>query len=477
VNTDNLRTIYLLGIGGIAMGTLASMLKAKGFHVVGSDQNVYPPMSTHLEHSGIPFCEGYRAEHLKQFEPDLVVVGNVIRRENPEAQAILQNGTPCMSMPQAIAHFFLPHHKSLVVAGTHGKSTTSSLLAWVLTHAGFDPSAFIGGMVKEWDASFRLGKGRFMVIEGDEYDTAFFDKGPKFLHYQPHIGVVTSIEYDHADIFPDLDAIRQAFSAFARLIPADGSLIVNADDDDCMECARFCRGRVFTFGRAPRADWRLMSVDYRPGEVRFVYDNPLSNRRGELVSRMPGRHNVGNALAALAVASLAGMEESRFQDGLLTFPGVRRRQDVLGEACGVLVIDDFAHHPTAVQATLSALRHYYPERRLIAAFEPRTNSSRRSVFQTAYGSAFDDADLVCISRPPGLEAIPEAERLDPLKLSSDIAQRGREVYSFTDTESLLDFLRRSCTVGDVVVCMSNGSFDGIPRRLMEALTEAEKGKL
>jgi UDP-N-acetylmuramate: L-alanyl-gamma-D-glutamyl-meso-diaminopimelate ligase len=466
---EDFNKVYLMGIGGIAMGTLASMLKEKGFQVAGSDQNLYPPMSTHLEALGIPVCQGYRAENLARHSPDVVIVGNVIRRDNPEAQVILQNGIPYLSMPVAIARFFLSHQESIVVAGTHGKSTTSSLLAWALSHAGMSPSAFIGAFVNNWQASYHLGSGRYMVIEGDEYDTAFFDKGPKFLHYRPKLGVITSIEYDHADIFSDFESVLKAFADFVDLIPPTGYLVANADDPHCLALSRQCKGRVFTYGASDQADWRLLEVDYRPGSVRFRCLNPLSGAQEELFSRLPGHHNLQNTLAAMAVAASIGLHRQQFQEALLTFQGVKRRQDVVGEVSGVLVIDDFAHHPTAVQETLRALHLFYPDRRLIAAFEPRTNSSRRAVFQSAYAAAFDDADCICIKEPPGLESIPEQERLNTRQLVADIGKRGKEAFFFQNTPELSDFLKGFCSSGDMVVCMSNGSFDGLPKNLLRTL--------
>ncbi len=465
----NCNTIYMMGIGGIAMGTLASMLREKGYRVVGSDQNLYPPMSTHLEALAIPVCRGYSADNLARFAPDLVIVGNVIRRDNPEAQAVLRNGAPYLSMPQALARFFLANHDSLVVTGTHGKSTTSSLLAWILHHAGLDPSAFIGAFVKNWEASYHLGRGRCMVIEGDEYDTAFFDKGPKFLHYQPKVGLITSVEYDHADIFRDFEAVVNAFAEFVKIIPDDGSLVVNGDDSTCRALSRRCRGRVTTYGASPDADWRLLEAEYTAGEVRFTCRNPLSGRVERICSKLPGRHNLLNTLAARAVAAQAGLTPAQFQEGLLTFQGVRRRQDLVGEAGGVLIMDDFAHHPTAVQETLAALRRFYPERRLLAAFEPRTNSSRRAVFQEAYAASFDAADVVCIKQPPGLEAIPASERLDAERLVTDLKKQGKAARFFETTEELVGFLDRHCRAGDLVVCMSNGSFDELPHRLLQTL--------
>lgn len=458
------------------MGTVATMLKESGFQVAGSDQNLYPPMSTHLATLGIPLFEGFSAGNPPKFEPDIYVIGNVVRRENPEAQYILGQDKPYISMPQALSRFFIPGHKSMVVVGTHGKSTTSSLLAWVLEQGGLDPAAFIGAFVKDWDRSYRLGSGEYMVLEGDEYDTAFFDKGPKFLHYQPHIGIVTGVEFDHADIFADFDAVMKAFREFVRLIPERGHIILNADDPNCAELAAECPGHVLTYGRSPRADWRILWADFKEGEVAIRFNNPRTFRDEIFRSKMPGRHNVWNVMAVIAAAALAGMPMERIQGAVLSFSGVKRRQDVVGEFEGVLVVDDFAHHPTAVHETILGLKLFHPERRLIACFEPRSNSSRRNVFQETYSRAFSAADLICIKQPPGMESIPEEERLDARRLAEDIRKRDKDARFFESTEELLAFLLESARPGDQIVCMSNGSFDGLPARLAEGLRSRESGR-
>ncbi len=463
------QTVYLMGIGGIAMGTLAVMLKEIGFLVAGSDQNVYPPMSTHLHSLGIPVSLGYDDTNVRKASPDLVIIGNVIRKENPEARYVLANGIPYLSMPQAIERFFLEERRSIVASGTHGKSTTAALLTWVLNASGLDPSAFVGAFMNNWERSYRLGLGHFMVLEGDEYDTAFFDKVPKFVHYQPHVAIMSSIEYDHADIYPDFKSVLMAFERLVALIPGDGSLIVNADDPNCMELSRKCAGTVITYGSADHADWRLRGVDFLPGRVLIRIRNPMTTRQETLESRLPGVHNVMNMLSVRAVAALLGIDVNSFQDALLSFRGVKRRQDVVGECRGVLVIDDFAHHPTAVQETIHALRLFHPERRLIAAFEPRSNSSRRSVFQEAYSKAFDFADCICLKAPQSMEGIGPEDRLDSERLVSEIKRRNSEAYHFAETDDLLAFLGDYHKPGDLVLCMSNGSFDGLPHRLMDKL--------
>jgi UDP-N-acetylmuramate: L-alanyl-gamma-D-glutamyl-meso-diaminopimelate ligase len=466
MSLKDVKKIYMMGIGGIAMGTLATMLKEKGYEVVGSDYNVYPPMSTHLEALRVPVFKGYNTENLSDLAPDLVVIGNVIRRDNPEAQFVLEKGLPYLSMPEAIARFFLSASKSIVVGGTHGKSTSSSLLGWILDYGGLDPTVFVGAFLKNWQKSYRLGSGPYTVLEGDEYDTAFFDKGPKFLHYRPYMVIVTSIEYDHADIFPNLKFILEAFRSLVRLVPPDGYLIVNGDDPLCVSLGAECRGNVISYGSGAQADWRLLEINYSREQVRFEFLNPVSRQRETMTSRLPGRHNVVNTLAVLAAASIAGLSTERIQEALLAFDGVKRRQDMVGKCNGVLIIDDFAHHPTAVHETIAAIRLFYPGSRLIAAFEPRTNSSRRSVFQNAYTKAFDGADCVCVKHPPGMEAIPVPERLDAQKLVEDIRKRRKEAYYFDDTDSLVRFLSGYSRSGDVLLCMSNGSFDGLPQKLL-----------
>lgn len=466
---QKIRLVYLLGIGGIAMGTLATMLKESGFQVAGSDQNLYPPMSTHLESLGVPVCLGYKADNIRRFSPDMVIVGNVIRRDNPEAQFILENHVPYLSMPEAISEFFLKARKSIVAAGTHGKSTIASLLTWVLTESGMDPSAFVGAFMNNGGRSYRLGHGDHMVLEGDEYDTAFFDKVPKFIHYNPHVGIISSIEYDHADIYPDFQSVLKAFERFVQLIPSDGCLVINADDPNCVSLSRNCPGPVVGYGSSMLADWRLLRVDYLPERVCVHYHNPLRNAQETLVSNLPGLHNAYNTLAVMAASAAVGIPPESLQNAVLRFRGVRRRQDVLGESKGILVIDDFAHHPTAVQQTIHALKLFYRGRRIIAAFEPRSNSSRRSVFQDAYATAFQHADCVCIKEPPGMEAIPQAERLDTKQLVGSIKKKQKETYLFATTEEMLTFLSGYCLPGDLFLSMSNGSFDGLPHRFLEIL--------
>lgn len=472
---QNISKVYLMGIAGIAMGTLAAMFREKGYQVFGSDQNIYPPMSTHLDSLGVPVFLGYNPENIRSVSPHLVIIGNVIRKNNPEAQYAFDSGIRCLSMPEAIFEFFIKDSRSIVVAGTHGKSTTSSLLTWVLSRSGLNPSAFIGAFMNNWGLSYLLGEGKVIVLEGDEYDTAFFDKVPKFVHYRPHIGVIGSIEYDHADIYPSFEAVLHAFERFVDLIPPDGTLVINEDDFHCVELSRKCRGQVVSYGRSQHADWRLLNVDYLPGRVAIHYRNPLVQAGEILLSNLPGLHNAYNVLAVLAASATVGVSPVSVQNALTTFRGVKRRQDIVGEHNGILIVDDFAHHPTAVQQTITALRLFFPKRRLIAAFEPRSNSSRRSVFQNAYSEAFDGADCICVKEPPGMDAIPESERLDARQLVDRIKEKNQEAHFFAGTNELLHFLATFCAPGDLVLSMSNGSFDGLPQRLLEILRNGTCG--
>ncbi len=468
---DTQKRVYLMGIGGIAMGTLAAMLAAQGFEVSGSDAGLYPPMSTFLERLPVRLFIGYDPANLEAATPDTVVIGNVIRRDNPEAQWVLTKGLPRLSMPQALQRYFIAGHRSMVVAGTHGKSTTSGLLGWILEQAGLDPGVFVGGFINNWGRGYRIGSGPYVVLEGDEYDTAFFDKGPKFLHYLPHIGILTSVEFDHADIFADLDAVRDVFRRFVGILAPDGALIVNADDPECMALAADAPCRVMTYGIGADADYRIQNVDYRPGEVRFEVAErdhaPLP-----FCSRLPGEHNVRNVTAAWLGASLAGVGRQRFQNALLDFSGIRRRQEILFDRDGIIVVDDFAHHPTAVAETIRAMRSFYPRRRLLAVFEPRTNSSRRNLFQDRYARAFDAADWVGVKPPRDLDKVPADQRLDTARLIRDISINGRlEAHLFHNRDQLVEALLRELQPGDLVLFMSNGDFDDVPRTLCRKLAD------
>jgi len=465
---EKIQTIHFIGICGTGMGTLAAMLQEAGYQVRGSDENVYPPMSTFLSSRGITIIDGYGPENLEP-PPDLVVVGNVIRRDNPEAVAALETGLSYCSMPQALHRFFLNSSQSVVAAGTHGKTTTAALLVWLLTVAGMDPGCLVGGLLANFHQSYRLGKGTYFVVEGDEYDTAFFDKEPKFLHYQPKICVLTSVEFDHADIFPDLQAVENAFAKLIKSIPGDGLLIVNSDDPGASRLSREASCRLVTYGFQDPAQYRVEKVDYGLGSTRCTVYGP-QGLEATFDSTLAGAHNLSNTLAMVALGHELGLEAGIIQQALSTFTGVRRRQEVRGELNGVTVIDDYAHHPTAVQATLEALRPFYGDRRLWAIFEPRTNSSKRRVFQERYATVFDGADLVLIKEPPGLDRIAPEERLSAQKLVADVKARGVEAHYFPMVDEMLPFILSRVESGDVLLVMSTGSFDNLIDRILEGLS-------
>jgi UDP-N-acetylmuramate: L-alanyl-gamma-D-glutamyl-meso-diaminopimelate ligase len=466
---EDCQYIHLMGICGTGMAALAGMLKSQGFRVTGSDANVYPPMSDFLADQEIDVLEGYKAENLTQ-KPDLVVVGNVITQINPEAQALASFSIPYVSLPQALGHRFLKGKQSLVVSGTHGKTTTSSMLATLLHGAGLDPGFMIGGIVQAFGRNFRIGNGSHFVVEGDEYDTAFFDKGPKFLHYQPHIAIITSIEFDHADIYADLDAIKNSFRKLVAIMPQDGCLIAHLDDPVVREIVTDAPCAVIGYGKTSGLDWVLANISITADGTSFEVihnDKPF----GRFFSQMPGAHNALNSLAVIAVMSRLGLTFEIIQKELASFAGVCRRQEVRGIVNGITVIDDFAHHPTAVKETVAALADAYAGRRLVVVFEPRTNTSRRSVFQQEYVKVFDKADKVVIKEPDALQNIPEEERFSSEKLVDHLVARGVDGHYFQNTDLILDYLLGILQPGDVVAILSNGGFDNIHTRLLTQLEQ------
>jgi len=464
-----IRHIHLLGICGTGMAALAGMLQKSGYLVTGSDNQVYPPMSDFLAQAGIAIKSPYAPENLHP-QPDLAIVGNVIRKGNPEAQELARLGIAYLSFPQALAQFFIDGRISLVVAGTHGKTTTSALLASALFHAGLDPSFMIGGIVRQFGGNFRLGAGKYVVLEGDEYDTAFFDKGSKFLHYQPQAAILTSVEFDHADIFVDLAAVEAAFARFVALPPADGLLVAFLDDPKVVAVAAKARCRVEGYGLAPERQWQLADLRQEGGLTHFT-----ALRHGKVFGAftlpLPGRHNCLNALAVIALLANFGLDAPTMAEGLAAFAGVKRRQEVRGVEKGVTVIDDFAHHPTAVKETLAALKAAYAGKRLIAVFEPRTNSSRRAIFQTDYVLAFDDADMIALREPLPLPDVAPSLMFSSQQLADDLHRRGKNVRVFPDAAAILAALVPELRENDVVAILSNGGFDGIHERLLATLRE------
>ncbi len=462
--------VHFIGICGTAMATLAAMLKRKGLDVRGSDQGVYPPMSTFLEREGIPIDHGYDARHITG-ALDLVVVGNAISRGNPELEEVLDRKIRYCSLPEAIREHFLWGARSIVIAGTHGKTTTTALAGWLLVHAGVDPSVLVGGVacnLGEDGSSYRLGAGRDFVIEGDEYDSAFFDKTAKFLKYLPDIAVVGNIEFDHADIYENIDAVRLAFRRLANLVPRRGLLVLGADSADAAALTDVARSPVETFGLQQGADWRAYDIEPAPGGTRFRVEH-RGQAFGSVDLPLVGAHNVRNALASMAVANAVGIGPDSIVDGLRRFAGVKRRLEVVGTAGGVTVYDDFAHHPTAVRETLAAVRAANPSRRLWAIFEPRSASSCRRIFQREFTDAFAPADETIIAAVYR-SALPEPERLSPDALVSDLNGRGVRARYVPAVDDIVDTVARERQDGDLVVVMSNGGFGGIHAKLLEALS-------
>jgi UDP-N-acetylmuramate: L-alanyl-gamma-D-glutamyl-meso-diaminopimelate ligase len=464
---ENVKSIHMIAICGTGMGALAGMLKDKGYKVTGSDQKVYPPMSEFLSGKGIEITEGFNEKNVA-YGPDLVVVGNAVSRDNPEVAGMNRKGLFFCSMPQAVNRLIVVGKKPLVVTGTHGKTTTASILAWILYKAGLDPTFMIGGILKNFKSNYRLGNGKHMVIEGDEYDTAYFDKGPKFLHYDPSIAILTSVEFDHADIFKDLRHVKEAFGAFIDSISDQHTLIAFDEDQHVADLVRGKRCRVIHYGRNAKANWQLGSVTIdRP----WTFFDVLKHDTlfGNFKTRLVGEHNLLNAVSCVAAADRLMIPAEAIATAFETFEGVKRRQEVRGEKSGITVMDDFAHHPTAVRETIRAVRPFYPDGRLIAVFEPRTNSSMRNVFQNIYPLSFDDADIICIRYPSLLEKIPLPERFSSQQLVEDLKSRGKKAHFFSDTDAIIDFLVTEAKSGDLILVMSNGGFDNIHERLLSVL--------
>jgi len=459
--------IYMIAICGTGMSALAGLLKEAGHRVCGSDANIYPPVSTLLKNYGIEIKSGYKKENIPNF-PDLVVVGNAVSRNNEEAQAIMERDIPFTSFPEALGKFFLQGRRSLVVAGTHGKTTTASLLAWILQECGEEPGFLIGGWLKNFDSNYRSPKGNYFVIEGDEYDTAFFDKGPKFLHYQPHAAIITGIEFDHADIYKDLEQIQLGFKKFAGLIPKNGFLLVEDSGTNLEGSITCARCPVETYGFTEEADWRITDFSHENGQSRFLLTNKKKNA-GPFILPMMGKHNAQNATGAIAMAIKLGLGIETVAKALATFRGVKRRQEVVGEKNGVTVIDVFAHHPTAIHCTLEAVREAFPKRRIWAVFEPRSATSRRNTFQAAFSKSFQLADITIIAQLFAPEKIPPEKRLDLNRLLSELEKKGKEAYLIPEVEAIIEFIATQKRDGDVVLIMSSGGFSGIHQKLLNRL--------
>jgi UDP-N-acetylmuramate: L-alanyl-gamma-D-glutamyl-meso-diaminopimelate ligase len=459
------RRIHFLGICGTAMGAVAAAFRELDFIVSGSDDNAYPPMSTFLEAKGIQISRGFRPENLPS-ELDLVVVGNALCRGNPELEAVLDRKLLYRSLPETLKDFFLQGKRNIVVTGTHGKTTTTSLIAWIFREAGCDPGFLIGGIARDLAQGAAFGNSNYFILEGDEYDTAFFDKRSKFLHYLPETVVINNVEFDHADIFPNLDEIKLSFRRLVNIVPSQGSIFVNADDTNCTEVVTKSLSQVFTVGFKEDATHRITNVRYDDAGSEFV----LHDR--EFRSSLIGEFNVRNAAMAVSVALAYRLPVEKIQSALARFAGVARRQELRGEANGIKVIDDFGHHPTAIRETLLALRHRYPGHKIWAIFEPRSNTTRRAIFQTALPEALKFADGVILARVARLDQLPPGDRLDPERVVQMIRAGGIPAFYEPQVDDILHRVKPLAKPGDIIVVFSNGGFEGIHQRLLTELAAA-----
>ena len=464
--------IHLIGICGTAMASLAGMLKERHFQVTGSDQAAYPPMSDFLASLGIPVSQPFAVDNLSP-RPDLVVIGNAISRGNVELEHVLDHRLRFCSLPQLLHDEFLEGKEVLVVAGTHGKTTTTSMLSWVFEVAGTKPSFLIGGIAENFGRSFQLGSGKHFILEGDEYDTAFFDKGPKFLHYFPDAVILTSVEFDHADIYKDLDAVETAFERLVNLLPRRGRMVAFDTGESVERCVRRAFCPVERYGKSPHATWRIRDLELQADRTSW---SVLRDGRlwAEFEFSLAGEYNVWNATAAAGMAAGYGIPPEVIAEALRTFKSVKRRLEVKAEVNGITIIDDFAHHPTAIAVTLNALRSRYPGRRLWAILEPRSNTLRRNVFQNDLAKSLAIADEVVIANVFRSDAIPEAERLDIAAVAGNVGRLGRRARVIADVDSIVRMTAPEMRPGDVVGILSNGGFGGIYEKLpqrLHALTE------
>jgi UDP-N-acetylmuramate: L-alanyl-gamma-D-glutamyl-meso-diaminopimelate ligase len=463
------KLVHLIGVGGTAMAALAGMLAQRGFRVTGSDRELYEPTASLLKQSQVEVKTGFGALNLEP-APDLVVIGNVITRNNPEAEALLKTSIPYLSMSEALWHFFLQHKRVLMVAGTHGKTTSTSMIAHVLEAAGRDPSMMVGGVAKDFGSNYRLGTGGDFVIEGDEYDTAFFDKGPKFLHYGAHAAIITAVEFDHADIYRDLDHVKSAFRALVDQMDEGRILAVCADFPAALNVSEKARARKLTFG--------LRAGDFRAVDIRMAVDGAhfsIARAGNHLIDKVHlpigGRMNIANALGAFVLLIECGLRADEIAHGLKSFTGVVRRQEVIGESEGVTVVDDFAHHPTAIRVTLEAVAERFAGHRILAAFEPRSNTARRNVLRDGFATAFDRASRVYLGPVyfKDNDPIPEGERLDTTELADAITERGPLAVACESNDEILASMLHDARPGDIALFMSNGPFENLKERFLAGL--------
>ena len=456
------KKFHFLGICGTAMASVAAALQERGFKVTGSDENVYPPMSKFLEEKDVALKEGYRAENIPA-DADVVVIGNAMRRGNPEVEAVLNRKLFYLSLPEVLKNYFLRGRHNLVVTGTHGKTTTTALLAWIMETAGRNPGYVIGGIPKNFGKGARLNDSKYFVIEGDEYDTAFFDKRSKFIHYLPELVIVNNIEFDHADIFNNLDEIKLSFRRLLNIVPQNGMVLLNGDDPNCVEVAKDCMAQMIEVGFSKNCAQQIRDVAYSADGSKF--------KLGEDTFEIPlvGEFNVHNAAMAAMAARFYEVPKAKIDSAFKSFAGIARRLELRGQARGVKVIDDFGHHPTAIAQTLQALRRRYRGQRLWAVFEPRSNTTRRAIFQHELPEALKLADGVFISQVARLEQIPEAERLNPERVVAAIAKTGRPAFCERNADAIVDRIIPILQPKDVVVVFSNGGFDNIHEKLLTRL--------
>lgn len=466
------RHIHVIGIAGSAMAPLAGMLRESGFRVTGSDSGVYPPASTLLDSLGISYFSLFDAEHLTP-APDLVIVGNIIARGNPELEETLERKIPYRSMPEILEEVFLPGKHSIVVSGTHGKTTTTAMLAWIFHSAGKQPTFLVGGVAENFGKSYGLGRGSEIILEGDEYETAFWDRGPKFFHYHPDDLIITALEYDHADIYPDFETYKLAFRRLVNLVPRNGRVVIWGDAGQSGAALRESAAKAFcpviTYGFSAENDWVASEPEFEGDHMKFRVAQG-GKVAGEFSLAASGRHNVLNALAAIIVAQGRGISVESLQKSLASFQSVRRRLDVKGEYGGILVVDDFAHHPTAVRATIEAARGRWPGRRLWAILEPRSNSMRRKVFQETLPQALALADQVALGGVFRAQQLGDGNRLDPETVAASVRALGKDADVVSGGDAMADFLAAQAKPNDLLLIMSNGSFDGLCEKLVSKLS-------
>jgi UDP-N-acetylmuramate: L-alanyl-gamma-D-glutamyl-meso-diaminopimelate ligase len=468
---SEIKHVHVIGIGGSAMSPLAGMLREKGYRVTGSDSGVYPPASTFLESLGISFFHSFDAKHLDP-KPDLVVIGNIIARGNPELEDVLDRKIPYRSLPEMLEEEFLPGRHSIVVSGTHGKTTTTAMLAWIFHVAGKKPNFLVGGVAENFGKSYGLEGGPEFILEGDEYETAFWDRGPKFFHYHPDDLIITSLEFDHADIYTDFEVYQLAFRRLVNLVPRSGRVLVWGDTEQSGPALRAATAKAFcpveTYGFSAQNDWVASEVAAEDATTAFRVAY-RGKEFGKFALQASGRHNVLNALAAIAVAHGRGISSDALGEALSTFRSVKRRMDVKGERAGILVVDDFAHHPTAVRATIEAARGRWPHRRLWAILEPRSNSMRRKVFEESLPKALALADRVVLGGVFRAQQLGDENRMSPQTVAQSVRELGKDARAFEGAEAIAEYLAGEAKAGDLLLVMSNGSFDGLCDKLLKKL--------